>query len=216
MPRRYPPPRERLLARVVVRPNGCWEWTGSVSQDGYGGCGYKGKGGAKAHRAVYEELVGPIPQGMTLDHLCHTGDLSCRGGPSCLHRRCVNPGHLEPVSSEENSSRGVHGRKTHCPLGHPYSGANLKVGKNGGRYCVKCARDRAHSRRQLVAQNPDLVQPLNHRKTHCVRGHPFTEANSKVTLDGRRECRICSCIRNREYRQRASKARLAAKSGVAA
>jgi hypothetical protein len=70
----------------------CWEWQGRRNPSGYGEAGRYGKVWL-AHRAVYEELVGPIPEGMTLDHLC-------------ANRGCVNPNHLEPVASYENTLRG--------------------------------------------------------------------------------------------------------------
>jgi hypothetical protein len=70
----------------------CWEWTGSLMTDGYGQKCHGGRYVA-AHRLVYEALVGPVPEGLELDHLC--------GNPSC-----VNPDHLEPVTHQENMRRG--------------------------------------------------------------------------------------------------------------
>lgn len=83
----------------------CWQWTGTLTHENYGVMGV-GRGQAKAHRYAYELLVGPIPEGLTLDHLCHTHDLTCVAGNSCPHRSCVNPAHLEPVDSGENVRRG--------------------------------------------------------------------------------------------------------------
>lgn len=65
----------------------------------------------KAHRAFYEHHLGPIPAGMTLDHLCHTAT-ECEGGPSCPHRRCVNPAHMEVVSKGDNARRGKRNKLT--------------------------------------------------------------------------------------------------------
>lgn len=148
-----PPARTRLMAKVVRVESGCWEWTGLIV-DGYGRVGYRGVRGFLAHRAVYEELVGPIPAGLTLDHVCHSRDDACDGGSDCRHRRCVNPSHLEPVTFEENASRSIWARKTVCPKGHPYAGDNLRVA-HGRRFCIKCSRDRARAqharRRQAVA-----------------------------------------------------------------
>jgi len=109
-------PLSRLMARVekttapVNRPElgPCWTWTGTQDGKGYGRIGYQG-GFAKAHRAAYELLVGPIPPGLTLDHLCHDAAI-CRGGISCPHRACVNPAHLEPVTNAENLRRAKMGR----------------------------------------------------------------------------------------------------------
>lgn len=107
----------------------CWEWTGWIDADGYGGTG-KGR----AHRAAWEMLVGPIPDGMVLDHLC-------RNSP------CVNPDHLEVVTVRENTMRGrapsaQNARKAYCKRGHELSGRNLSLREspNGRMYrrCLAC------------------------------------------------------------------------------
>ena len=112
--------------------SGCWLWTGARFKAGY--AGIRWGGAAKyGHRVAYEVLVGEVPAGLELDHLCRT--------PAC-----VNPDHLEPVSHRENLARADHsnqGRdhaeKTHCPSGHPYSGDNLYVSRKG-RQCKTCIR----------------------------------------------------------------------------
>ena len=88
-----------------------------------------------AHRYAYEELVGPIPEGLQLDHLCR-------------NRSCVNPDHLEPVTCRENLRRGetlnaANLAKTHCPAGHPYAGENLSITAKGFRECIECGRTRS-------------------------------------------------------------------------
>ena len=106
----------------------CWPWPGRIHPEGYGQTFWNGHR-MNAHRAMYELLIGPIPTGLDLDHLCR-------------NRSCVNPAHLEPVTRRENIRRGETGSwfrsKTHCPRGHPYSGANLIVRKGGGRKCRTC------------------------------------------------------------------------------
>jgi hypothetical protein len=124
---------ERFLANVEEQPNGCWRWKGYVREDGYGRWGTRG-----AHRVAYELLVGPIPAGLTIDHTCHNADESCEGGSGCLHRRCVNPAHLEPVPGKTNTLRGKsptarNARATHCSRGHELSGDNLRILKTGRR-----------------------------------------------------------------------------------
>lgn len=94
-----------------------------------------------AHRAAWLVTHGEIPDGMTLDHLCHTADPTCPGGVADPHRRCCNPAHLEPVSLAENKRRGLSGaarnaRKETCKYGH----RNWKVRANGSRRCVDCHR----------------------------------------------------------------------------
>jgi hypothetical protein len=134
---------ERIQAKIaIVDDSPCWIWTGSVLKVGYGNVGYKGKV-RLAHRVVYELLVGPIPEGMTLDHLCHTADASCRGGRTCRHRRCVNPAHLEVVTKRVNFLRGRsfaadYARQTHCSRGHEFD--KIKVDHKGraSRQCTIC------------------------------------------------------------------------------
>jgi hypothetical protein len=101
-----PDPAERIRRNYVEDANGCWLWQGPLTAGGYGTTTAVGKKGpAKAHRVAYEVLVGPIPDGLHLDHLCHNADLDCPGGRSCVHRRCVRPDHLEPVTLDENNRR---------------------------------------------------------------------------------------------------------------
>jgi len=99
----YTPPvkdwRPRFWARVdKAAPGGCWIWTGAVEGKGYGAPSINGVK-RPAHRLAYEDLVGPVPEGLHLDHLCRV-------------RRCVNPAHLEPVTSRENTLRGVQAKLT--------------------------------------------------------------------------------------------------------
>lgn len=107
---------ERFWAKVAVTP-GCWLWTASVVRGGYGHFWVNG-GHVYAHRYAYELLVGSIPKGLELDHV------KARG---CIHRNCVNPDHLEPVTRLENVRRGRENRlatRTHCKHGHEFTEAN--------------------------------------------------------------------------------------------
>lgn len=152
---------ERFFGRVnkdgpppTVRPDlgGCWIWTspnvsgGSDPSRRYGHMTINGKG-VYAHRLSYEMHNGPIPSGLTVDHLCKT-------------TLCVNPTHLEAVTLAENLKRGdgfggLNARKTHCPYGHEYAGGNLRVTRKGYRACVACARAASKryywQRRELAA-----------------------------------------------------------------
>lgn len=125
---------DRWWKKVDVRADGCWEWMGSRDRQGYGRISVQ-RIGRLAHRVGYEMLVGPVPSGLELDHLCRV-------------RCCVNPQHLEPVTHAENVRRGMAGvmnnhndRKTHCPYGHPLSGPNLLIASSG-RKCRECMRAR--------------------------------------------------------------------------
>lgn len=85
------------------------------------------------------------PSGLELDHLCHTNSQECTGGDTCLHRRCVNPDHLEPVTHRVNTIRGlgfsgVAARKTHCMRGHEFTPENTYIKPNGTRRCKTCHR----------------------------------------------------------------------------
>lgn len=139
------PAVDRVLERISVHPLGCWEFQGALTERGYGVIQLgRGKGTAKAHRVVYEDFLGPIPEGLTLDHLC-------------FNPRCVNPAHLEPVTRSENTlrqwaaGRADPGRsnrlKTRCPQGHPYDRANTRVSRSGRRCCRACAREAFHARK---------------------------------------------------------------------
>lgn len=113
-----------------IEPTGfCWNWTGETLR-GYGRT--KQLNGTKiVHRVVYEALVGPIAEGLHLDHLCR-------------NTRCCNPDHLEPVDAAENSHRswspcGQNYRKTHCAQGHEYTPENTAL-VGGWRKCRECQR----------------------------------------------------------------------------
>lgn len=83
---------DRLADRYDIdTATGCWNWKGRPNSRGYGRINFVGKR-VFAHRAMYETLVGPIPEGLTIDHLCR-------------NKLCVNPAHMEPVTAAENTRR---------------------------------------------------------------------------------------------------------------
>jgi hypothetical protein len=130
----------------VNKTDACWLWTASLSA-GYGQFAPVHNEHVRAHRYAYELLVGSIPDGLDLDHLCHNEDPNCRGGSTCRHRACVNPAHLEPSTRQENLARSPSGEakrnaaKTRCPQDHPYSGDNLYINAtSGARVCRECGR----------------------------------------------------------------------------
>lgn len=129
---------DRFLLSFSPEPtSGCWLWLKCLTAAGYGQVNVDGRP-TVAHRVSYELFVGPIPFGLTLDHLCRI-------------RCCINPVHVEPVSRGENVRRGDAGlarglqlrSRTICPSGHEYSGRNLviKVRRDGSvhRHCRACS-----------------------------------------------------------------------------
>ena len=139
------PPPERFWPKVNFDSGGdCWIWTASINPKGYGQfrVGTKPDGRAvviHAHRFAYMDTVGSIPEGMELDHLCRV-------------RACVNPMHLEPVTTRENQRRSpisfvtIKGSRTHCANGHEWTEENTywysSRGGNPHRQCRQCKRDR--------------------------------------------------------------------------
>jgi hypothetical protein len=130
---------ERFWSRVDKTPT-CWNWRGRLNSYGYGtfyadDSRRKAERKVMAHRVMYRHLVGPIPPGLTIDHLCR-------------NHRCVNPAHLEVVTARENILRGSGpsaraAKATHCPKGHPYDRENTAL-RNHGRHrvCRICERER--------------------------------------------------------------------------
>lgn len=133
----------RFFQKVTVSESGCWEWTGAKYRNGYGAFAGPGRKTTCAHRIGYELLVGAIPDGLTLDHLCR-------------NRACVNPDHLEPVTHRENCIRG-RALRTHCPQGHPYDETNTYVKqtpRGTSRECRTCHRDVERARRRRTSTRP--------------------------------------------------------------
>lgn len=137
----------RFWSKVARDPtSGCWEWQAYRNPAGYGVFSMRRKT-LLAHRWAYEHFIGPIPEGLDLDHLCR-------------NRCCCNPNHVEPVTRKTNVLRGDldamwrgypsrNAAKTHCPAGHAYDERNTYVDKIGRRFCraCRCARESARYRR---------------------------------------------------------------------
>mgnify|MGYP003545069282 CR=1 FL=1 len=137
-------PQQRFESKYAEVESGCWQWTAADDGHGYGAFYYEGRM-VKAHRFSYEFHVGPIPDGLSLDHLCR-------------NRRCVNPQHLEPVTRGENVLRGIsisasNARKTECMHGHPFNDENTYIRPDGNRDCKACkkaAKSRFEERRRTA------------------------------------------------------------------
>lgn len=161
---------DRFWSKVFIT-SVCWEWKGS-KKNGYGSF-WNGERRIGAHRWAWENLVGPIPVGLEIDHLCR-------------NRSCVNPDHLEPVTHKENVRRGAGGwntaSKMSCPQGHPYAGENLMTSQ-GHRYCRTCARKRGRESRTHIPRK---------EITHCPQGHEYNQENTGIKKNGHRWCRACN------------------------
>jgi hypothetical protein len=125
----------RVVEHITLTDRGhdspCWVTDYYRDRGGYVSLRHAGKM-RKLHRLTYEAVVGSIPEGRQLDHLCRV-------------RECCNPAHLEPVTPRVNSLRGVgptaeNAFKTHCVNGHEFTPENTRIRTNGNRRCVTCQR----------------------------------------------------------------------------
>jgi len=133
-------PFDRIKARITAKGE-CWIWPGADSGNGYGRISVRGRTKA-THIVVYEQLKGPIPKGMVLDH-------------TCLNRLCCNPNHLDPKTPLSNTLIGNgptahNARKKECKRGHPLEGENLIKRVRNGRVHREC-RECKNMRRQKEA-----------------------------------------------------------------
>jgi len=126
----HKPLMERFFDKTQRYEGGCLIWTGCKDPKGYGSINIERRH-VKVHRFAYETVFGAIPKGLEIDHLCRN--------PSC-----VEPTHLEAVTSRENTLRGdrfsmgrLNRDKTHCLRGHPYDEDNTYKHRNH-RYCKAC------------------------------------------------------------------------------
>lgn len=205
----------RFWVNVSRQSNGCWYWTGYVVKaSGYGRWRPTGQANKGVHRAVYEALVQPLPTAkpgepghLTVDHDCHNRSKSCKGGVTCLHRRCVNPAHLRAVPSKTNVMAGRapsvrNAVATRCLRGHELTVDNIYLDSDGHRACRRCQIDQSRiNRRKKAALRPK--QPhYQSVKTHCRYGHPYEGDNLIVRGDGTRGCRECSRARVAAHRLR--------------
>jgi hypothetical protein len=140
----------KFWSKTASASTGCFVWTGAKNAGGYGIVPVARRS-RLAHRVAYELAIGPIPEGLQLDHLCRV-------------RHCVNPAHLEPVTGAENTRRGLASKinaerersKTRCPAGHRFDTDNTYPDARGWRGCRECRNEA--SRRYRARKAAELVQ----------------------------------------------------------
>lgn len=177
---RLPP---RFWSKVRVDDAGCWRWVAAHDEFGYARFGWLGHN-RHAHRVCYERLVGPVPPGLELDHLCRVRD-------------CVNPSHMEAVTHHVNMVRSlaptiVTMHAGVCLRGHAYV---------PGAPCRECARlnEAAFRRRRGVRTREQRKADALARG--CAHGHDWTPENTYV-YRGWRHCRACARMKRAKARSR--------------
>lgn len=134
-PMEVPQTLSRYVDKIVVKEDGCWEWTASVGEHGYGRVRFDNVE-YRAHVFIYLIIFGVLDVGLVLGHQCHDTAVlrgECYGGISCAHRRCVNPTHLVPMTQRENMKRAA---KVICRK----CGAERVAQTNGRFRCRTCRK----------------------------------------------------------------------------
>jgi len=191
----------RLVGRVKFPDgvSGCWIWQGSTTGHHttetkrarpFYGCLVVNKKCVKSHRFFYEQMKGPIPDGLVLDHLCST-------------TLCVNPDHLEPVTSQENVRRYFAGisqkpygvwRSLFCRNGHRRTTETIKILSNGRIRCRVCIREKV--KRKLMRRKERTI------KTVCVHGHPYEGNRRIIPKTGDSYCIVCNNEQSKRYKRK--------------
>jgi hypothetical protein len=155
-------------SRTTVTDSGCWEWSLFRNARGYGQAKMAAVQNRPigAHRLSYLLHVGPIPDGMTVDHLC-------------FNPPCVNPEHLRLLSHSENAGHQLDAYKTHCVNGHEFTPENTRIReeKNGRRSCKACHRDGERVNRQRRMADVPRLGPARGERAHSAR---LTEADVRA------------------------------------
>lgn len=133
---------EKLQDKFIIDDNYCWVWQG-MNAKGYGRLFIREENHSTvvAHKVMYELLMGLVPEGLELDHLCR-------------NRACINPNHLEPVTHLENLLRSpiTNSGKTHCKNGHEFTPNNIyRHPQRGSRLCKSCQKEHSKEYRKRLA-----------------------------------------------------------------
>lgn len=160
---------ERLLAKINVLPNGCWEFNGSVDRGGYAWIWDDVKS-RLAHRVSYREHKGEIPKDRPhIDHACHKPE-ECAEGRACPHRRCVNPDHLEAVTKSFNQHRT---RKN-------FSGIAIKAAE----HCSQLNMDIAARKERLLLGNPQYISKSEYAATTGINIRMLNDLLNDGSVEG--------------------------------
>ena len=140
--------RSNIWEKIEITDS-CWLWHGCFNSSGYGQCTYEGKD-HRVHRLIYQWMIGPIPDGKQLDHLCRV-------------RCCVNPFHLEVVTLKENVLRGIgitakNAVKTHCINGHKFNNENTYLAKRKRGIQRECKKCRKLQKEKLKTQQLSVIR----------------------------------------------------------
>lgn len=162
---RRPSVRDRLLARLIVDPSGCLLWTGARWATGYGRITVDGRS-RQVHRVMWELFEGPIPAGLTLDHVRDRG---------CTNRHCASIAHLEPVTERVNILRGtspsaINAAKVRCKCGREYDA----IKADGRRICRACHRKALRKYRETKRAR---------EFAHVLSGYVVAEAEGQPYAD---------------------------------
>lgn len=192
----------------------CWLWTRPLDKQGYGHFGTRERS-STSHRYSYELHVGPVPEGLELDHLCHDPE-TCTVVPAtlCPHRACVAPNHLNPTDQASNKRRGRRERPmngqhwrdlTHCVNGHPFDEEN-SYWNGRQRVCRTCIYEA--TARQNEKKKAERAANPKPPATHCRHGHEWTEENTTYDKDGYRMCKQCNREKAKRHYDRTGSPRL--------
>ena len=174
----------RVQQKIAVDDTGCWNWLGTKNSRGYGQVSVQGKS-KSVHRWTYQTLVGPIPDGLQIDHLCR-------------NKSCCNPAHLEPVTAHVNSLRRPDVHKSHCVHGHELTGDNLIVRDRGGDgYSMRNCRTCTQAQRKARPSYSPNVLPDGDDRHGTTTGYNYFKCRCVP-------CRSAFAAYMREYRRRAS------------